>query len=155
MIRGYKSMQKIGIQDSSGIKNCCFNYEYSQTYDLFNDSKKYIDIIDILDLYKKIDSYNFNNKEISGLIDSNFKIKYLFSNNIDNFKIDAYSISTKMDLISFVIVNQNYGIILIDSEYPLGSLELIKFKNKKFNLKTSELMRIDSLLYENIRNSFQ
>jgi hypothetical protein len=155
MIKGYKSMKKIGVQDSSGFNLCCFNYKYSDTYDLFKDSKKYIDIPDILDLYKKIDIYSFMNKDISGLVDSTFKVKYLFSNDIDGLRIDAYSIRTKMDLISEIIVNQHYGIILIDSEYPIGTLELKKIDNKQFSLKTSTLMKLDSLLYENYTNSLK
>lgn len=155
MIKGYNSMKKIGIQDSSGFKLYCFNYTYDETYELFKDSKRYIGIPDILDFYKKIDSYCFNNKDINGLLDTNFKISFLFSNDIDGLKIDVYSIRTKMDLISEIIVNQHYGIILIDSEYPIGTLELKKFENKQFSLKTSTLMKLDSLLFENYTNSLK
>ena len=144
MINGDKSMKKIGIKDSSGFNLCCFNYNYNETHDLFKVSKKYIDIPDILDLYKKIDSYHFMNKDISDLRDTNFKINYISSTDIDNFKTDVYSIRTKMDLISTVYVHKIYGVVLVESEYPIGSIELKKFKNNKIKLNMPAFWEIDS-----------
>lgn len=144
MIKGYKSMKKIGIKDSSGFYLCCFNYNYNETHDIFKVSERGIDIPDILDFYKKIDNYCFRNKDISDLRDTNFKINYISSTDIDNFKTDVYSIRTKMDLISTVYVHNTYGIVLVESEYPSGIIELLKFKNKKIKLRIPSFWEIDS-----------
>jgi len=155
MLKDIDAMRKLNIEDSTGFHLRCFNYSYSENNDLFKISNRFKDIVDILKIYEDIDTYFFENKNLNGLITPEFKTKLLFKTTIDNSFVDVYSISDDKDFISVVFIHQVYGIILVNSVYPNGNIDLIKFKNKKINFTSPTLIRLDSLLYENHNNIYE
>ncbi len=148
MLKGFKAMSKLNIEDSSGFKTRCFNYLSNDPPDYFKISEKYIDIPDILDFYREIDLYYFKNKNINGLKDSIFKTTFIDTMNINGFKLDLYEVRTKMDLISTVCIHSFYGLVLVESEMPLGSIELKNFENKELKYKVPISGELDSIFYK-------
>jgi hypothetical protein len=146
MLKDATAKKKFEITNSTGFYLRCFSYKYGDEIDYFSISDKYIDIVEVLNIYKKIDLNYSKNWELNDFVDSVFKMEFLFETNIDTFEVKAYDIKTDKTFISSIYIHEKYGIIQVYSVYPNGIIELKKINDKRMNFRTSTLIRLDSLL---------
>jgi hypothetical protein len=147
MLKDQEAIKKLKLDSTLAYNYKSFRYSSTNLPQYFKTSDELIDMIDILEFYNTIDSYHFKKMKIEDINDPFFKTTFLFTTKINDFDADVYSIKTKMDYISNVYINKHYGIVLIESENPLGRIKITKFKDEILNLDIPSPIELNSILY--------
>jgi len=149
MLKDQESINKLKVDSTLAYNYKSFRYSSTYLPQYFKTSDELIDMIDILEFYNTIDSYHFKKMKIEDINDPIFKTTFLLTTKINELDVDVYSIKTRMDHVSDVFINKHYGIVLIESENPLGRIKITKFKDEILSLVIPSPIELDKLLYHN------